>query len=609
MSNKRRRLEIPGLIHRRTLDSVPTKHVYKALIHDSGPFKHWRQVDMKGHYSCVNTLGFSHGDAKFLVSGGDDKRCLLWDMYGDLSNAKPIKHFRGHQSIIFCIVFDNSNRHIISCGNDGLILRYDLEGAATPNEVLMEHEASVQEVSISPDNDDILLSASMCQDTLYNRYRGFGAEMCGVQFNPTIPNHFVSCDAKGQILLRDLRMSFKKNRARRPTRDDDSSILVRYATKLVHNNQYTIPDVSSVSFSRDGKRLCASLHRFQPTLYNTNDPAPVCIFSSPMSRKHGYKNSCTVKHGNFGGPDDEYFLSGSDDFRIYAWNVPELLGPARSLDEMPTFTSDAHSSSSADLFVRPPVDKVLYMGKDESTDKTSVYHPVNVGDPAFVLSGHRSVVNQVRWHPHLPLLFSSGVEKIIKVHSIFPFGNEDETSSSTSSAHVRQRFPANREMRHSILNPLIMFMGDESPPSDEGETSGEDVRTLALFDMLLAQEENDGLEWHNLNASDSSDEDEAMFIGIDEVRELANFFSRRSNQRQRGGEEDDDDDDDDDDEELEEGVSRGENSSGRGRSKNSGCNGESHDETNDGDGEEESTEEKADSDVALEDAFHDNEDE
>jgi WD repeat-containing protein 22 len=93
---------------------------------------------------------------------------------------------------------------------------------------------------------------------------------------------------------------------------------------------------------------------------------------------------------SFAGPNDEYVMSGSDDFNLYVWNV-----------------------NDADL-----------EGRHQWVDKNHM-----------VLYGHRSIVNQVRFNPQRYvfcriflhclnnfvicircLLASSGVEKIIKVN-------------------------------------------------------------------------------------------------------------------------------------------------------------------------------------------------
>lgn len=82
-----------------------------------------------GHYGCVNALGFSPREGKWLCSGSDDKRVLLWTVMGP---PYPQREYRGRASNIFCTIFSWDSRYIISCGNDQLILRYDLERVGNP---------------------------------------------------------------------------------------------------------------------------------------------------------------------------------------------------------------------------------------------------------------------------------------------------------------------------------------------------------------------------------------------------------------------------------------------------------------------------------------------
>lgn len=81
-----------------------------------------------------------------------------------------------------------------------------------------------------------------------------------------------------------------------------------------------------------------------------------------------YANACTIKvslsarclllslelpqHGSFGGPAsglDEYFCTGSDDFRTYCWRIPDLarladerkeIGSGEWADALPRSTGD-----------------------------------------------------------------------------------------------------------------------------------------------------------------------------------------------------------------------------------------------------------------------------
>lgn len=56
-------------------------------------FEH--STPLLAHHSCVNALAFSNGDGKWLASGGDDKRVLLWNSFGRLSGAEPVAVYRG----------------------------------------------------------------------------------------------------------------------------------------------------------------------------------------------------------------------------------------------------------------------------------------------------------------------------------------------------------------------------------------------------------------------------------------------------------------------------------------------------------------------------------
>ena len=53
-------------------------------------------------------------------------------------------------------------------------------------------------------------------------------------------------------------------------------------------------------------------------MYGIQSPAAQAQFDHP-----GYYNSCTMKSCCFGGQDDQFVMSGSDDFNVYIWPIPE----------------------------------------------------------------------------------------------------------------------------------------------------------------------------------------------------------------------------------------------------------------------------------------------
>lgn len=147
--------------------------------------------------------------------------------------------------------------------------------------------------------------------------------------------------------------------------------------------RYAYPTVSSFTFDRTGSTLCATISGYLPTLYELSDPEPLACFASPapvagaadggpapsspsastvsteandrtslegesdapkrastsarpdagshlLSFPRGYRNTTTTKHGSFGGGVDAapgrglYYAAGSDDFKAYVWEVPNL---------------------------------------------------------------------------------------------------------------------------------------------------------------------------------------------------------------------------------------------------------------------------------------------
>lgn len=73
----------------------------------------------------------------------------------------------------------------------------------------------------------------------------------------------------------------------------------------------------SVRFNQRGTQILALRRRLPPVLYAVHSPTHICQFDHA-----GYYNSCTMKSCCFAGEDDQYVLSGSDDFNLYMWQIP-----------------------------------------------------------------------------------------------------------------------------------------------------------------------------------------------------------------------------------------------------------------------------------------------
>lgn len=74
----------------------------------------------------------------------------------------------------------------------------------------------------------------------------------------------------------------------------------------------------SVRWDKRGLHLLALRRRLPPVLYTIDSGYHLAQFDHPS-----YYNSCTMKSCCFAGEDDQYVLSGSDDFNLYMWKIPE----------------------------------------------------------------------------------------------------------------------------------------------------------------------------------------------------------------------------------------------------------------------------------------------
>ncbi|KAJ6667245.1 hypothetical protein lerEdw1_017223 [Lerista edwardsae] len=314
--------------------------------------------DLLGHFGCVNAIEFSNNGGQWLVSGGDDRRVLLWHMERAIhSRVKPMQLKGEHHSNIFCLAFNSGNTRVFSGGNDEQVLLHDVDSGETLD--VFAHEDAVYGLSVSPVNDNVFASSSDDGRVLIwdIRESSQGEPFClanypsafhSVMFNPVEPRLLATANSKEGVGLWDIRKP--------------QSSLLRYGGNL------SLQSAMSVRFNSNGTQLLALRRRLPPVLYDIHSRLPVFQFDN-----QGYFNSCTMKSCCFAGDRDQYILSGSDDFNLYMWRIP-------------------------------PDPEAGGIGR--------------VVNGAFmVLKGHRSIVNQVRFNPHTYMICSSGVEKIIKIWS------------------------------------------------------------------------------------------------------------------------------------------------------------------------------------------------
>ncbi|XP_031786381.1 DDB1- and CUL4-associated factor 5 isoform X1 [Nasonia vitripennis] len=379
--------------------------------------------DLYSHYGCVNAIEFSK-EGDLLISGGDDKRVLLWDVERSIQeHGKPIMMKAHHLSNIFCLGYNSSKSKIFSAGNDDQVIVHDLKTTDVLN--FFRHEKPVYGLSVHPHNDNVFSSA--CDDgrVLIYDIRGSANSpesfFClaqhknpfhSVMFNPINPVMLATANAKEGVSMWDVRKPLKP--------------VLRYGS------EGPAQSCMNVRFNEAGTTLLAIRKRLPPVLYAVNSATHLCQFDHP-----GYYNSCTMKSCCFAGSNDEYILSGSDDFNLYMWKIPD--------DDSVKWVDSAH----------------------------------------IILRGHRSIVNQVRYNSASCIIASSGVEKIIKLWSPFPLGDKclGGLKRDDDKEEKQRRVYTHDEYIGLVLRSAQFMTHDYSHQSTD-----EDQRMMAFFDSLVQRE-------------------------------------------------------------------------------------------------------------------------
>ncbi|GMR59170.1 hypothetical protein PMAYCL1PPCAC_29365 [Pristionchus mayeri] len=345
------------------------------------------QKDVIGHYGCVNAIEFSPNE-ELVASGGDDRRIVIWATDELLYSREPKmrgKMGRKHFSNIFALAFDLDSKVVYSAGNDKFFVASDV---ATGEQIYgMQGNHAAHDISVNMRSGEVLVTRCGGRDALYfydPRTNGptatisvpstlLRSQLFSAQFNPDPSNHLIGvCGEYFGVRFMDRRKLTQPLFSQ-----DDREESAMYG-----------------GWNKNGTKFAHLASGKAPILYDFKECA---IYE--MSSKRGvleYMNMHTIKSIEW--IDDDWLVTGSDDFNIYGWCTRNLVSQPQPRGT--SFVSDT---------------RFTFVGK-KSSDTV----------PKACLVGHRSIVNHVRFSSRYQFLVSCGVEKIIKVWSTHPFPNAFE---------------------------------------------------------------------------------------------------------------------------------------------------------------------------------------
>jgi len=239
---------------------------------------------------------------------------------------------------------------------------------------------------------------------------------------------------------------------------------------------------------------------FYPTIYALNDLHPIAICKSTVlpdgssipGGERTYTNTCTIKHGSFGGPSlisDAYYGAGSDDFRGYVWKIPET-----------QMLLEQRKEIGVDQWPLEGNETVAFA---KSVHETR-FQPVSLSQPLFHLNGHQSIVNSVLFHPSLLHIVTAGIERHVILHS--PTKSSPCAKDLTFTPTSIRELPAGTPEDHSrYLRAVSSSLGTND--------LDEDTETIALFDEILRTEGEGRDIFLSRGCDESGDEDEGVSDG------------------------------------------------------------------------------------------------
>ncbi|KAF4397349.1 hypothetical protein G4B88_027089 [Cannabis sativa] len=248
---------------------------------------------LQAHSDEVWFLQFSH-NGKYLASSSNDRSAIIWEV--DANGALSLKHkLCGHQKPVSSVSWSPDNRQLLTCGVEEAVRRWD----AASGECLHVYEKpglGLVSCGWFPDGKWIF---SGVNDKSICMWGLDGKEL--------------EC-WKGQRTLRisDLEITSDGKQVISICRENAILLLDREAKveRWIEEDQ----TITSFSLSKDNKHLLVNLLNQEIHLWNIQGDVKL------VAKYTGHKRSRFVIRSCFGGIDQAFIASGSEDSQVYIWH-------------------------------------------------------------------------------------------------------------------------------------------------------------------------------------------------------------------------------------------------------------------------------------------------
>ncbi|KAJ9691742.1 hypothetical protein PVL29_013818 [Vitis rotundifolia] len=286
---------------------------------------------LQAHCDEVWFLQFSH-NGKYLASSSKDRSAIIWEVKDD--GEVSLKHkLTGHQREVSIVSWSPDDQQLLTCGVEESIRRWDVNSG----ECLHIYEkAGVGLISCGwfPGGKGVfsgMTDKSICLWDLDGR-------------------ELESWKGQRTLKISDIAITDDGKRIMTMCRENAILLLDREAKceKLIKENQM----ITSFSLSKDNKYLLVNLFNQEIHLWRLGGDPDV------VSRYRGHKRTRFLIRSCFGGLEQAFIASGSEDSKVYVWHrdTPE-----------PLFALPGHSGAVNCVSWSPTNPHMLASGSDDYT--------------------------------------------------------------------------------------------------------------------------------------------------------------------------------------------------------------------------------------------------
>ncbi|KAK9093229.1 hypothetical protein Syun_028140 [Stephania yunnanensis] len=256
---------------------------------------------LQAHRGEVWFLQFSH-DGKYLASSSNDQSACIWEVSED--GRLSLKHtLTGHQKPVLTISWSPDNKQLLTCGMEEVIRRWDVSSGDCLN---VYEKVGFGTISCGwfPDGKRIfagLNDKSICMWDLN------GKEL--------------EC-WKGQRTLKISDMAITNDGKQIITMCKETAISLLNTEAKVETEILEEQTITSFSLSMDSKFLLVNLLNQEIHLWTIDGDCRL------IAKYKGHKRSRFVIRSCFGGFEQTFIASGSEDSQVYIWHrtTGELVG-------------------------------------------------------------------------------------------------------------------------------------------------------------------------------------------------------------------------------------------------------------------------------------------